>query len=81
MLLDRERFAEARILISAYYAVLFFLAVGTVYSWPTHLAAVDPTPRWAVAWLDWVDLRRGIGGILWLHLLGGLAALAAQRRT
>lgn len=79
LLLSRERFTVARTLIAAYYAVLFFLAAGELFSWQGYLNAGDLVPRWPVFWLRFVDTRAGIAAILGLHLLGGLLGITLSR--
>lgn len=74
-----ERFVSAQALISAFYAVLLFLAVENVYAWDTHLQATPLALRWPVFWLRFVDLRSGILAILWLHLIGTLLAVTLSR--
>lgn len=76
LLTDRSRFASAQGIVSAFYAVLFFLAASNLYSWQELLSATELVPRWPVFWLRYVDLRSGIAAILWLNLLGGLLAVA-----
>jgi hypothetical protein len=76
---DRERFAGAQALVSAFYAVLLFFAVSNVFSWQDYLATTALTPRWPVLWLRLVDLRAGIAAILWLHLAGGLLGVTLGR--
>ncbi|MEJ2086334.1 MAG: hypothetical protein P8Y44_11750 [Acidobacteriota bacterium] len=75
-LLRSDHYVAARSLIQAFYAILFFLALGSLYSWPGYLEAIDLTPRWPILWLRFVDQELGIALILCLHLLGGLAGLA-----
>lgn len=79
LLLSTERAATAQAVVLAYYAALLFLAASNLYSWPAYLAAADPTPRWPVFWLRFVDTRTGIAAILWLHLLAGVLGVAAPR--
>ena len=73
------RFAGARALIVAYYAVIFYFTVANLYTWAGYLETTDLSPRWPVFWLRFVDLRTGISAILWLHLIGGLVAIAFTR--
>ena len=74
-----RRFAGARSLIAAYYAVIFYFSVVNLYSWAGYLETTDLSPRWPVFWLRFVDLRLGISTILWLHLIGGLMAITFTR--
>jgi hypothetical protein len=76
LLSGKERFAAAQALVGAFYAVLLFFALGSLFSWQEYLGATDLTPRWPVFWLRWVDTRTGIAVILWLHLLGALLGVA-----
>ena len=75
LLLSRERFASALALVSAFYAVLAFFAISDLFVWPQLLEATTLTPRWPVFWLESVDLRAGILGILGLHLLAGILGI------
>lgn len=75
ILLDPRRFAGAQALVSAFYAVLLFLAVAQIFLWRGDLGATALEPRWAVAWLRWVDTRLGIGFILWFHLAANLLGM------
>jgi hypothetical protein len=79
LLTDPQRFARAQALISAYYAVLCFFAVGNLYTWPEWLAATTLEPRWPVFWLRFVDLGVGIPSLLCFHLACGLLAVALPR--
>lgn len=79
LLLSRERFVAAQTLVSAYYAVLFFLSVSNLFSWPAYLKSQPSEPRWPVFWLHFVEPEHGIAVILWLHLLGGLLAVTLAR--
>lgn len=79
LLLSRERFTAAQTLVSAYYAILFFLAAGELFSWQGYLNTSDLAPRWPVYWLRFVDTRAGIAAILCLHLLGGIFAVTLSR--
>lgn len=76
LLADRERFASARALISAFYAVLLFLALSHLFSWRDILDTTSLTPRWPVFWLRHVELRSGIGAILTGHLASALLGVA-----
>jgi hypothetical protein len=78
-LLSRERFVVAQTLIAAYYAIIFFLAAGNIYSWQGYFATTTLTPRWPVFWLRYGDLHQGIAVILWLHLIGGVLAVTLSR--
>ena len=78
LLLHRERFATAQALITAFYAVLLFFALNNLFAWPEYLATTSLTPRWPVFWLRYVDLRSGIGAILWFHLLCALLAVTCS---
>lgn len=79
LLIRRERFAAAQTLVSAFYAVLFFFSFGDLFAWPEILGRTGLEPRWPVFWLRWVDTGGGIAFILWLHLAGGLLAVALCR--
>ncbi len=74
-----ERFCEARALVAAFYAVLFFLATGSLFSWEGYLAVTELDPRWPVFWLRWVEPRAGIAAVLALYLVGGLVAVTLTR--
>ena len=78
ILMQRERYASARGLIAAFYAMLLFLAAAEIFSWPGYLEVTTLTPRWAVAWLRFIDLRAGIGTILALHVAAGLLGILAS---
>ncbi len=77
LLASRERFAAARALVSAFYAVLLFFALSNLFSWQDFLNATELTPRWPLFWLRFVDLHAGIVFVLWFHLLGGLLGVVA----
>ena len=79
LLLSRERYAGARSIVAAFYAVLLFFAVSNLYQWPAYLGSTNLSPRWPVFWLRFVDLRLGITWILWFNLLGGLLAVTLVR--
>ncbi len=70
-----DRYVAARTLVQAYYAVLFFIAVGSLYAWPGYLDTTELIPRWPVFWLRYVDLERGISLILWFYLVGSALGL------
>ncbi|MCB1035452.1 MAG: hypothetical protein KDD47_16635 [Acidobacteria bacterium] len=74
-LLDPRRFAAAQALVSAYYGVQLFFAVGSLYSWSEYLAVSTLAPRWPVFWLRFVDLQVGVPLLLAFYLLVGLAAV------
>lgn len=74
-LAQRERFARAQALITAFYAVLMFFALSNLFSWQEYLNTTSLTPRWPVFWLRYVELRSGIAAILWFHLVAGLLAV------
>ncbi len=74
--LRRESFFRGQALVTAFYAVLLFLALNQLFSWQELLATTSLSPRWPVFWLRYVDLRSGIALILWFHLLGGLLGVA-----
>jgi hypothetical protein len=74
-----DRYVAARTLVQAYYAVLFFVAVGSLYDWPRYLGTTELIPRWPVFWLGYVDLETGISLILWFYLLGSVCGLALSR--
>lgn len=73
------RLASAQALISAFYAVLLFFAVSDLFSWQEYLSATSLTPRWPVFWLRYVDVRFGVGLILWFRLAGGLIGITLSR--
>ncbi len=79
LLLSRERFTAAQALIASYYAILFFFAVGEIFSWPETLSATSLTPRWPVAWLRLTGTETGIAAILGLRLAGALLGLTLSR--
>ncbi|MDX1502673.1 MAG: hypothetical protein R3325_09955 [Thermoanaerobaculia bacterium] len=79
LLSGRERFASGQAILSAFYAVLFFLAAGQIYSWQGYLAATELDPRWPVLWMPWLEPKTAISIVLWLHLAGGVAALTLVR--
>jgi hypothetical protein len=79
LLLSRERFTAAQTLIAAYYAVLFFFAVGELFSWQDYLHAGELALRWPVFWLRFVEGGAGIAAILWFHLMGGFLGVALSR--
>ena len=74
-LLRNDRLVAARTLVQAYYAILVFLALGSLYSWPGLLQSTELMPRWPLFWIRWVDLDTGIGAVLWLYLIGSLIGL------
>jgi len=79
LLLSRERFAAARALVGAFYAVILFFAALDLFAWPGYLARTEVDPRWPVFWLRFVDPRTGIAAILWLQLLGGFLGATLGR--
>jgi hypothetical protein len=83
LLLSRERFTVAQTLITAYYAVLCFFAVGELFSWREYLNAGEMALRWPVFWLRFAGIGGadgwGIAAILWFHLLGGLLGVTLSR--
>lgn len=83
LLLSRERFTAAQTLVAAFYAVLFFFAVGELFSWQEYLNAGNLAPRWPVFWLRFAGTagtgKAGIAAILWLHLLGGILGVTLCR--
>ncbi len=79
LLLDPRRFASAQALLSGFYGVLLFFAVGSLFSWPEYLKVSALEPRWPVFWLRFVDLSQGIPLLLAFYLLSGLAAVVLPR--
>jgi hypothetical protein len=70
-----DRYVTARTLVQAYYAILFFLAAGSLYAWSGYLESTELIPRWPLFWFRFVDLELGIHLVLWFHLLGGIVGL------
>jgi hypothetical protein len=84
LLLSSERFTAAQTLVAAFYAVLFFFAVGELFSWQEYLNAGvnagDLALRWPVFWLRFAGTGgAGIAAILWLHLIGGVLGVTLCR--
>ena len=74
-----DRFTVAKTLIQAFYAVLFFIALGSLYSWSAWFEVTEMTLRWPVFWLRFTRIDVGVGLILWAYLLGSLLGLAFCR--
>ena len=74
-----DRYVAARTLVQAYYAILFFFAMGSLYAWPGYLDTTELTPRWPIFWLRYVDLETGISLILWFYLLGSAIGLTLAK--
>lgn len=73
------RFHRSQALISAFYAFLFLLAASQLADWDRYLTATEATLRWPLFWLPSIESRVGVGTVLVLHQLGGLAAIALAR--
>lgn len=76
LLSDAGCFLAAQSLVAAFYAALFFFAVGNLYSWQELLGATELAPRWPVFWLRLVETRGGIAAILWLNLIAAVFGIA-----
>lgn len=72
--LQTKSFGRATLLVRCYYACNLYFALALMADWTGLLNRNMPAPLWPVAWLTHVPLRTGIGAILWLYLLGALAA-------
>jgi hypothetical protein len=69
-----KAYKQAKLLVRCYYACSLYFALALMPDWAGLMDRNMPVPLWPVAWLAHVPLHMGIGAILWLYLLGSLAA-------
>ena len=71
----REQHLCIQLILRAFYAIIFFLSVTHLSSWPIYLSQKEFEPLWPIYWLKYVEVQSGIMVILYLHLIGGLLAI------